>query len=436
MNDPKNAIDRRRFLRLGGAGLTTGALAISSLGGLDRLRALEAGAAPADVAYRMAANADATGLILVSVQLDGGLDFLNTVVPTASRYRDLRRGGALAADGLLALDADYALNSNMPNLASAWQRGDLAIAHGVGLPNGTLSHFSDTDVWTRGRQEAGDGTGWIARALDNMSADTDPLIAISVGDLSPTMYGPGWNGVALPDDGQLPWSAEFVQNNPGLVAAYQQMLTAGGRTGSSLSLAEQVRSSQQLVRDVADVVGGATDLERIAAAAELFEDDGSDVAAEGTLNVQLGLVADLINGGLPTRAYHVALDGFDTHGNQQTDLPLLLSELDSAIGSFQQRLGTNASKVVIATWTEFGRRPDWNGSGTDHGTAGTQLVVGPSVRGGHFGEPSPLDRFDHNDNFLVTTDFTSYLGGLVRGVLGVDPNQALPQGATSMELIS
>lgn len=444
MNPPTNhpdsfqAMSRRRFLHLGGAGVLAGIATLAGAGAADRLGLLQAGAAPDQVDYQPRGDVRDTGLILVNIQLAGGLDFLNTVVPAADgRYRDVRREGSLDAATLLPLDDTYALHGAMPGLAQAWGEGDVAIVHGVGWPDSSLSHFADTDIWTRGRLEVGDGTGWLGRSLNALADDVDPLIGISIGELSPSMYGPGWSAVALPTDGTLPWTARFIEDHPGIVAAYQQLLTAPSPMGAMPSLREQVRSSQQLVRDVAGAVEGATDLERIARAAEMFEEpEGEDAASDGLLTTRLAMVADLINGGLPTRAYHVAHGDFDTHANQESAFPTLLGDLDTAISSFRTALGPNADRVVIATWTEFGRRPDWNGNGTEHGTAGTQFVIGPRVAGGHYGEPSPLDRFDRDDNFLVTTDFKDYLGGLATGVLGVDAAHAAPGVTRPMEFIA
>lgn len=421
---PATPTSRRRFLQLGTAGLLTGA---ASYGGLTSGRHLLTPPTPMPV--RVRGDVEDTGRILVMIKLDGGLDFLDTIIPRGARYHDLRRGGAIADGDRLPLDHDFDFHPMLNGLQSQWATGDLAIVHGVGLADSSLSHFVDSDAWARGRIEVGDGTGWLGRALDGVSPDVEPLIGVSVGDLTPAMYGPGWNAVALPDDGALPWTASFVEDNPGVVAAYQELLGAG--TGSDLS--GRVKASQQLVREVADTVDAATDLERIAAAAELLEvdDDGG-----GLLSSRLSLVADLINGGLPTRAYHVNFGDFDTHADQSATLPGLLSELDRSITAFQSSLGDNKDRVVIATWTEFGRRPDWNGSGTDHGTAGTQFVIGSAVRGGHYGEPVSLDRFDRDDNFTPTTDIGSYLGALSEQVLGVEARRVLPVTGSPMQVLT
>ncbi len=433
---------RRRFLKLGSAGLLAGASALGGARAIERLAQLDAGADGDTVAYLPGTQLDQAiaeaGLILVVIELDGGLDGFNTIVPyQEGAYRDLREAGALGDDELIALDDTYAINATMPNLARRWDEGDLAIVHGVGIEDNSLSHFTSVDMWNRGSAESPDETGWIARALEGAVTDVDPLAGVSIGYLSPAMYGDGWSAVALPDDGALPWSASFVERHPGIVAAYQQML--GAPASGDMSLGQQVRNSQQLVRSVADSIGGVTDPESVMAAADLLGDREvpDDVwVGDGLLPARLSMVADLITGGLPTRAYHVVHGGFDTHASQKAALPLLLTELDAAIEGFHQALGDDADRVVIATRSEFGRRPDWNGSGTDHGSAGVQFVIGPRVVGGHHGEPSPLDRFDRDLNFLVTTDVRDYLGGLTHGTFGVDPELVVPGARTPLDLIA
>ncbi|MEM7286441.1 MAG: DUF1501 domain-containing protein [Actinomycetota bacterium] len=311
----------------------------------------------------------------------------------------------------------------MPHLASAWDSGHLAIVHGVGHPDSSLSHFDATDMWEKGSLDFHTRTGWLGRTLDNLVDDHDPLLGVSVGGLSPSMHAASWRPYALDNPWDLPWTRDFAEDSPSLAAGLNAMIAGPGGT----DMASQVRASQALVRDV----GGR--LEPLIAAYDDEDDDGDDDTSR--LAVDLGLVADMINTGIPTRAFHVSHDGFDTHADQAWSLPDLLTTLDDAIRSFQANLGANADRVVIATWTEFGRRPEWNGQGTEHGTAGTQFVVGPRVVGGHHGEPSPLDRFDDDGNFLVTTDFRDYLGGVVQHTLGVDADLALPGSTRPLEVV-
>ena len=417
---------RRRFLTVTGLGAAAGMVGLASLRDV-----LAAGPAPTDTADSAPGGRTAVsggvdpGLIIVSIQLSGGLDFLNTVVPVDDQdYARIRGEGTLTDDearesGLIRLDDDYALHA-MPHLADRWHAGDLAIVHGGGWEGSSLSHFDATDMWEKGSPDFGTTSGWLGRALRDLGGvEADPLLAVSVGGVSPTMYADGWSPVGLAPDARIPWSADFRAN----YTALDRALT-GEATGGA-SLLDQARDSQLALRGIGSRLGPVLgDPEH-----REFDDEGS------FLDLQLDLVAQLIDGDLPTLAFHVSHDGYDPHVNQLADLPRLLEELDTAIQRVQTRLGPRADRVVIATWTEFGRRPDWNGEGTEHGTAGVQFVIGPRVKGGHHGEPPPMDRFDADENFLVTTDFRDYLSGLTLGTLGVDPDRVVDGGRGPLDLV-
>ncbi|MEM8708223.1 MAG: DUF1501 domain-containing protein, partial [Actinomycetota bacterium] len=437
--DPADARDharlalptRRRFLTLTGVGAVGAAGAIAAPPLVRRLLAEQQTSGnfgPAPGAAVAVGGAPDPGLILVSIQLGGGVDFLNTVVPLDdSRYGSVRGEGTLGRGGeneptLHALDSSYALNS-MPFLAERFGAGELAIVHGVGWENSSLSHFDATDMWEKGSIDFGTTSGWLGRTMADLAGtDPDPLLAISIGGVSPSMYADGWSPVGLRTEGRMPWSASFTDEYDALDRALAGVPTAGGT-----DLWSRARDSQLELRGIGARLGPVVD--------GRFSDDEYDEETEdpegvdtGELGDRLDLVADLINGGMPTRAYHVPHDGFDTHDNQRYMLTELLTTLDGSLRRFRQRLGSNADRVVIATWTEFGRRPEWNGVGTEHGTAGVQFVLGPTVRGGHVGEAPPLDRFDADGNFLITTDFRDYLSGVARGAFGVDPARVVDGG--------
>lgn len=434
------SLSRRGFLGLAGRGLLVGAAATGSIAAVDRVLGAAAGA---ELAVPLSVDADDTGLILVTIQLQGGLDFLDTVIPIDdARYAQLRRDSGVDLGSAIALDRDFALHPSLPHLGERWSRGELGIVHGVGYPDSSLSHFVDTAIWERGSDDPAELTGWLGRSLDAVAGpNPDPMVGVSIGTLTPAMYAPGWNPVALAEDGRLPWTPQFVDEHPDLVRAYQRLMRADAGAMASRSLTDRVRSSQTLVREVADAIGGATDLDALARTVELLEEQGEASGEEndtgsGVLAHRLGVVADLITAGLGTRAYHVAHGGdFDTHANQAASLPSLLTSLDEALRSFDERLGALRDRVVVATWTEFGRRPDWNGSGTDHGTAGTQFVIGPRAVAGHHGEPVSLRRFDRDDNFVVTGDYRTYLAGLAQGALGVDPAGVFGADVAALEVV-
>jgi len=443
----KTSLSRRRFLGVAagiGAAAATPLAARSAFSRLDATAAGEGAAASyVPASSSTLASADRGDLIVVAVQLEGGNDALNTVVPlTSSRYRDLRGGDAITEESTIRIDDEYGLFA-MPYLASQWDRGDLGIVHGVGYQNSSLSHFEDTDVWERGSTDASTHTGWLGRALDSLTGGrADPLIAMTVGALSPSMQAPGWAPVTLPEYGTVPWTAQDHEDWRETARAFDMMVQPD-RTDSPLAAA--ARSGHASVFDLADLVGPAlADRDRSDGPAFVSDFDATDDqffpgeqwVEAGELGEQLGVIADLVNAGLPTRAYHVYQGGYDTHADQAWTHPQLIRTLDLAIEKFHKRLGDNANRVVLVTWTEFGRRPEWNGSGTDHGTAGVQFVVGPRAVGGHHGEAPSLDSLDRDDNFQVTTDFRSYLGGIVEGGLGVAASDVFDTSTRPLEVIA
>ncbi|MEM9038425.1 MAG: DUF1501 domain-containing protein [Actinomycetota bacterium] len=434
---------RRRFLQLAGLGAVgaTGAFAAPTLVG--RLMAEESTTGnfgPSPGGSTGGSGGRDPGRILVSIQLGGGLDFLNTVVPLDDpRYATVRGDGTLrlgedgdGAPTLHQLDSSFALNST-PYLAERWNAGELAIVHGVGSEGSSLSHFDATDMWEKGSPDFGTSSGWLGRAMADLAgADPDPLLAVSMGGVSPSMYADGWSPVGLRPEARIPWSANFSDQYRSLDRAMADLTSSDGD-----DLWARTRNSQLDLRGIGARLGPIVDGREL----RDDEDDEDDEDIEeggpgaGFLGYQLDLIADLVRGGIPTRAFHVMHDGFDTHGSQRYLLPELMGTLDAALQRFQSRLGPDADRVVIATWTEFGRRPEWNGQGTEHGTAGVQFVLGPGVRGGHHGEPPPLDRFDPDGNFLITTDFRDYLAGLTHGVLGADPARVVDGGRGPLDLL-
>lgn len=417
-----SAMNRRRFLGLAGGVAAAGVgYQFGVRGGVTSLPTATL-ASSTTASQLLGRSAPIGDRILVSLQLEGGVDFLNTLVPLGSgRYRDLRGPGALEESALHRVDDAFGLNS-MPNLARRFQTGTVAMVHGVGWENSSLSHFEATDVWERGDVDAATRTGFLGRTLAQLGGADDPLTGISIDGLSPAMHADGFHPASLPADGALPWAyeEEWVRS---LVEATRSM-TQPQRGDTDLMAT--YRASHQTVFDLSDTITTSDD--------EIDDEDGG-----GWLDAQLRMVADLVNGGVGTRVFHVRQDGYDTHGDQTAELSRLLTELDTSIERFFTRLGANAPRVTLMTWTEFGRRPEWNGegpgNGTEHGTAGVQFVIGDDVRGGHHGEPPSLTRFDLDGNFVPTTDFLGYLGGVVGGVFDIDPRVVAPRVRRTLEVL-
>jgi uncharacterized protein (DUF1501 family) len=361
-----------------------------------------------------------TGNILVAINLPGGNDGLDTVVPFGRRgYARLRGHLAHRPERLLHLDKEFGLHPALPGLKRLWSAGQLAIVHGVHYDRPDLSHFRCNDVWSSGTTDTEVRSGWLGRSLDLLATrDANPLWGIAVGtSVPPIMAGDVHTAAAVPvfPTGLL-WETETRIEQGDLIAAAGEL--AGGDP--------EYREAGRLVGEGQRLALAMT--ERVAPL--MLELESDDLAA------QLRLVARFVKAGVGTRVYHVAHTGdFDLHANQQSSQAALLAELDQAISRFFADLGPDARHVIVATWSEFGRRPEPNGSGTDHGTASMQFVIGPAVNGGHYGEPPDLERLDENGNLKSTTDFRVLPATLLERWVGVDPAAVLPGVSGRLPLV-
>ncbi|MGH3879425.1 MAG: DUF1501 domain-containing protein [Actinophytocola sp.] len=407
MNDHLNPLTRRRFLTWTGV-VAAGALA--------------AGATQVDWDSLMSAAADEPldpeAGVLVVVTLYGGNDGLNTVVPAGdSAYQDARPELAYQSDEVLDVGEGLGLNPGMKGLKGLWDDEKLAIVRGVGYPNPDHSHFRSMGIWQTGSPESSVPTGWLGRWLD--VTDGNPLHALAIDPVLPPLFaGEKTAAASLPAGG--------------LVLPKGDLGTAFAALGKPESGEERWRAAA--ARSIADlhsaakVLGGAakgpgnTEGEQ-----DEERDKGASAGGAGGLAAQLDVVARLIEAGVPTRAYSVSLGGFDTHADERDTQERLLTELDSALTPFAERLrGSDRGKqAVVLVYSEFGRRVRGNGSdGTDHGTAGPMFVLGDRVSGGFYGEQPSLTDLD-DDDLKSTTDFRDVYASMLSDVLGTDPGEVL-----------
>ena len=422
-------LDRRTFLTAAGVG-TAGAVA-----------ALRPWEALLDAAGRDPL-APGTG-VLVLVTLYGGNDGLNTVIPYGDRrYQDARPELAYQAGQVLRIDGGLGLNPSLERVKKLWDDGHLAVVQGVGYPNPNRSHFRSMDIWQTGSPESPSHSGWLGRWLD--ATGTDPLRAVGVGATLPVLLagektagaavplgplavpagpqGQAFRAVEDPFPGQPRLAARVAQSGEDLLAVAARLQPVLG----------QVEEGEQN-GPVLEGSGGKGGVE-LAPMPGLATGHGPERAKragrQGELADQLGIVARLVKAGVPTRVYNVSLGGFDTHADEKGTQERLLAELDAGIGGFFDALGDDprGDRVVLATFSEFGRRVAANGSqGTDHGTAAPMLVAGRPVRGGLHGEPPDLADLDDGD-LKHTTDFRRVFATLLERVLDADPETALGKG--------
>ncbi|HJP75864.1 MAG TPA: DUF1501 domain-containing protein [Pseudonocardiaceae bacterium] len=345
--------------------------------------------------------------VLVVVTLYGGNDGLNTVIPAGDpAYQKARPDLAYQAHEVLDLGDGLGLNPGLKGLKSLWDSKELAIVRGVGYPVPDHSHFRSMAIWQTASPTTSVPTGWLGRWLD--ATGDDPLRAVSVEPVMPPLLaGARATAASLPVGGlKMPAGK--------LDAAFAAL---GKPQQGESELPARVASSLTDLQNAAKVLGGA-----------VHDDSGKpNKGQQGPLAQQLGVVAELVEAGVPTRVYSVSMGGFDTHADERGTQQDLLTELDGALTPFVNRMKTSqrGQQVTVLVYSEFGRRVAANGSdGTDHGTAGPVFVLGSRVHGGFYGAQPSLTDLDNGD-LKESTDFRSVYGTLLEGVLGSDAGQVL-----------
>jgi len=363
--------------------------------------------------------------ILVVVQLSGGNDGLNTVIPYGeAEYHNARPGIGLGEPGKpknggAALELDQAkgigLHPNLTGLKELHDAGSLCVVAGVGYPNPNRSHFASMDIWQSGRPE-GKGTGWLGRYVDaacngNPAAD----MAIAVGRTAPlAMTGAKSAPIAFESADLFRWLG--ADKNGAMDKEYQQLVRAGSLPG-----VEPGSQESFLMRTALDAQVTSDRIRAAVAKKPLVTYPGSQ------LSKQLQTVAAMIRDGMKTRVYYVSMGGFDTHANQPGGHGNLMRQLGDALLAFQKDLQQqgNDGRVVTMCFSEFGRRVRQNASnGTDHGTAGPMFLIGPRVNPGLQGMYPSLTDLDGGD-LKFTTDFRGVYQELLGTWMGADTKAVL-----------
>ena len=363
--------------------------------------------------------------ILVMVTLYGGNDGLNTVIPYQdSAYLRGRPNLGYQPDQVLPLADGLALHPNLKGMKALWDAKQLAIVRGVGYPNPVLSHFRGMDIWQTGSPDEPVATGVLGRWLD--ATGNDPLRAISIGSTLPRLLsGERSSGTAIVAPSiALPGGAALAPALASLDAPGPDRRGLGALVAQSGADLLNVQHTLAALTNAQPAAPPATSTPPPAAGGGAT---GARAAAT-TLAGQLGVVADLIAAGSPTRVYQVSMGGFDNHAQEKDTHARLMTELDGAISGFVTALRGAAAghSVVLMTYSEFGRRVAENLSGgTDHGTAAPLFVVGSPVKGGRFyGDEPSLTALD-DGNLRFTTDFRRVFATMLADVVGVDPKVAL-----------
>jgi uncharacterized protein (DUF1501 family) len=372
---------------------------------------------PQFVARTAQASAPGKDNILVVLELTGGNDGLNMVIPYADDlYHKARPTLRQTKDVVMRLDDHVGLHSRMQGLRPLWERRQLAVVQGVGYPNPDRSHFEAMDIWQSADPKKHMKSGWLGRAtaeINNVGGGV-PILHIGASRLPLAVAGaPGGGAVSLSD--QNSFRLEISGDNSKARRRLLAELSAPASKAVEEDLASFVRRRQ---------VQTLTAVENLQS---LLEGPGAMQRQFGGLTQKLELIAGLIAKGFGTRLFYVNLDGFDTHANEGPMHGNLLAELGGAIDTFFQSLKTTGHdrRVRLMTFSEFGRRVQENDSrGTDHGAASCMLVAGGSVKGGVVGKHPSLSDLDAGD-LKFHTDFRRVYATLLDSWLGCDSKTVL-----------
>ena len=375
------------------------------------------------------ANTGKDDTILIVLQLAGGNDGLNTLVPFADdAYHKARPRIAKSEKQIIKLNDHVGLNNSMPFLGSMFNDGKLGIVQGVGYPNPNRSHFVSTSIWETADPSNRSATGWLGRYFDNACPGADPTVGISFNKTQPESFGATKNpGICLNSPELYRWI-----HGGGEKAQAEQFFSELNQPANALDAEDDTPSDGgSIAMPGGGKIGGITGegnlafLERVALDAqvsskkilELASRHRTKVTYDGTpLARNLNLVARMIAGAMPTRVYYVSHGGFDTHNQQINSHDRLLGQLDSALKSFFADLKEqgNDKRVTLMTFSEFGRRVSENASaGTDHGKASCLFVAGPGVNGGLHGKHPSLTDLSEGD-IQHSVDFRSVYGSILQ----------------------
>jgi len=356
---------------------------------------------------------------LVLCTLFGGNDGLNTVIPyESSAYRQLRGQIAIPGDQVQPLGhvdgIALGLHPSLVGLKSLWEAGQVAIILGVGYPDPSFSHFQSMEIMQTADPSCDTASGWIGRWLD--ATGSDPMRALSVGpNLQQVFTGARQQASTLADSTDP--GSQQVGGDPHFVSAYTK-------------LEKVVKGDPTLEAAIAQSGANLLAVGKKAASALASQQPPQQISPNwaGDIGNQLDVIAELIKADLPTTAYGAMFGSFDTHMDQLNSQSDLLTQLDAAIQNFMGDFPTVSSKLspVIVLYSEFGRRAQSNASGgTDHGSANNVIVVGPSVKGGFYGELPSLRKLDETGNFRYNVDFRRVYSTLLADIMGVEPRSFL-----------
>ncbi len=356
--------------------------------------------------------------VLVVVQLGGGNDGLNTIVPfTEEAYYRARPTLAVPAKDVLRVTDTLGLHPNLGKVKDLYDKGAMAVIQGVGYPNPSRSHFKSMEIWHTADPEGRVVRfGWVGRYFDSKCPVCEqPTVGVNVGPSLPlAMKAESGNGVTL----ETPESFQWMPSMDGIGAQEQmelfRLLNAP---------APNEPGTIDFLRHTA--MNAVVSSERVREAVGKYK--GGIQYPNSRFGSSLRLVAQMIAGNLPTKVYYAHMTGFDTHAAQRGAHENLLREMAEGVEAFYRDLEAqgNADRVMVLAFSEFGRRVAENGSaGTDHGTAAPMFIFGRKIKGGLYGQQPSLSDLSDGD-LKHAIDFRSVYATVLDKWLGADPSKIL-----------
>jgi uncharacterized protein (DUF1501 family) len=372
--------------------------------------------------------------ILVIVQLGGGNDGLNTVVPYADpAYYAARPTIGIQPNVVLPISESLGLHPNMTALKTRFDNKQVAIVQGVGYPNPNRSHFRATEIFQTAEPVRPPSDGWLGRYLnaaccgEDKPIETQGLGAVNLGDRLPLTL----------------WTEHVLVPSIGSLNTFRFQTDGGEAPDERMQHLDTFQklyaetTAPHIYDDFVRTVGrdAVTTSERIQQIAQSYTP--SVTYPTTPFASQLRQVAQIISGDLGTRIFYLQLGGFDTHANQPTDQARLLRTFSDAVDAFLQDLEAKGrgNEVAVMAFSEFGRRVAENGSqGTDHGAAAPMFVIGQNVNGGLVGDHPSLTNLTSGD-LRYGIDFREVYGSLLRDWMEGDPTTVLGADYKSLSLL-
>jgi uncharacterized protein (DUF1501 family) len=421
------------------------------------------------MAAEFAANPQGVGRpdrILVVLQLAGGNDGLNTVVPISNDdYYKARPRLAIGKNKALKISDDFGFHPNASGFKKLFEDGHMAIVHAVGYPNPNRSHFRGTDIWATAEPDKVGQTGWLGRYFDSCCSGADPGPAAK--DARKDKTASPDSAVALTNDPPTALQgAKYIPiafknldglayrdaaKNPAVRTAFDKLNDVDADEMSD----EEHKMMQERQKNRITPVTGAQPreqteefLQRTALNARVYADQIRKTAStvqnkanypQSRLAADLKLVAQMIASGMPTRVYYVTLGGFDTHSNQSFRHDQLMAQLSGALEAFITDLKGmgHFDRTVVMTFSEFGRRVGENGSqGTDHGEAAPLFMLGGPIKPGFVGQfPDLAPGKLHRGDVPFQMDFRRIYATVLRDWLKADDMKILGKKFDTLPLL-